>query len=90
MKTVTIKIIQWSDIKQWWLDRFGVRTIKNNARDMCDFIWGVYNSDIEDIIQKHYGDELYNRNPEVYEDFVYELKSHLETVCDKAKEIIHV
>lgn len=90
MKTITIKIIQWSDIKQWWLDHFGVRTIKRNAREVCDFIWGVYNHDLEGIIRKHYGDELFNSNPKVYEDCVLELKEHLENICKQAQEIIHV
>lgn len=90
MKTITIKIIQWSDIRQWWLNRFGVRTIKNNARDACNWIEGVYEYEIEKIIDKYYGDELFNRDPETYNKCVCELKTKLEEICDKAKEIIHL
>lgn len=90
MKTITIKIIQWSDIKQWWLNHFGVRTIKENARDACNFIEGVYECKIEEIIYKHYGDELFNRDPETYNNCVCELKRELEDTCNKAKEIIHL
>lgn len=57
---------------------------------MCDFIWDVYNNDLEDIIRKHYGDELFTSNPKLYEDCVLELKEHLENICKQAQEIIHV
>ena len=90
MKTITIKIIQWSDIKQWWLDRFGVRTIKSNAREMCDFIDGIYGSKIEEIIEKHYGDLWYKHDPGMYNDFILDMKEVLHEACKKAKEIIHV
>lgn len=90
MKTITIKIYQWYDIKQWWLDHFGVRTIKNNAREMCDMIEGVYEYQIEEIINKHYGDELFNRDPETYNNCVCELKANLKDICNEAKKIIHL
>lgn len=90
MKTITIKIIQWSDIKQWWLDRFGVRTIKRNAREMCDFIESKFNHELEGIIAKHYGDDFWAKDGQAYTNCVCNLKERLEEICEEAKKLIHV
>lgn len=87
MKTITIWLLQWSDIKQWWKDRTEPKRIRENAKDALDYVEGRWSGEVETIINAHYP-ELYTGDDERYTDFVIDLKETLCGICQEAKNLI--
>lgn len=87
MKRITIKIPEWSDIKQWWKDRTDPKRIRENAKDALDYVDGRFAGKVEDVVCAHYPD-LYAEDAEKYTDLVIDLKETLCGICQEAKKLI--
>lgn len=88
MKTLTIKLIEWSDIKAWWKDRTDPKRIRENAKDALDYVDGRWSGEVETIINAHYPDLYKEEFDEKYTDFVIDLKETLCGICQEAKKLI--
>lgn len=88
MRTVTINIIQWSDIKEWWKRLREPSRIRQNAKDAVDYVEERWKSQVEKIIGAHYPELGDGADIDRYNDFVIDLKETVSEICEDAKKYI--
>lgn len=88
MKRITIKVLEWSDIKAWWKDRTEPKRIRENAKDALDWVDAVWAGKVEDIIDAHYPKLGNGADMDKYTALVNDLKLTLSNFCETAKTFI--
>lgn len=88
MKTLTIKIIEWSDIKAWWKRKREPSVIRENAKEAVDYVEERWKSVVEKVIEAHYPELGDGADIERYTDFVIDLKETVREICEDAKKFI--
>lgn len=88
MKRITIKVLEWSDIKAWWKDRTEPKRIRENAKDALDYVEGVWAGLVEEIIESHYPELGSNADMDKYTALVDNLKLAVSEICKTAKTFI--
>ena len=88
MKKITIKIPEWSDIKEWWRAKRGPKQIRENAKNALDYVGEVWKSKVETIIEAHYPELGDGADEDRYTDLVIDLRTTVEEICEDAKKFI--